>query len=361
MANLDATTWNDLQTTEGVSEKRFYQLGLVNAVKRATEGVSSYLLPSTIQALQTMSGARGQQIPVIKDQTPTVRMSASFDVPPNLLESDNYGFVAVDIFSGFRIYPSSFENNQIDEATYMRTIMQNVAYQMGKVKESVLAAKMEELKTQILDYTAQSSQNEGTYSFTGADVLEVDKAAQKDAMYFQLDALMEANDLGGMYNLVTSPNGVIPSDVEAAKFGANNSENVQWNQTLLPMDRRHYSKEISAGSDVFNGWFLRDGSLGSIDNFPADFRGNTKIGGKEWSVSDTDIPFIKGRCNIYTNTEATEATSYVKAGVAPVDSNLIMTHFKEQALWHRFYMVYPYNSDRTTRASDIVKIKGLTS
>ncbi len=360
MANLDATTWNDLQTTEGVAEDRRYPLGLVNGVKRATQGIGSYLLPSTIQALQTMSGARGQSIPVIKDGVPTVRMSASFDVPPNLLESDNYGFVAVDIFSGFRIYPTMFENNQIDKENYQRTIMDRVAYEMAKTKESVLAAKLEELKTQVLDYTAQSSQNTGTYSFTGSDVLEIDKAAQKDAMYFHLNSLMEANDLGGNYNLVTSPNGIIASDVEAAKFGANNSENIQWNQTLLPMDRRHYSKEISVGSDVFNGWFFRDGAIGTVSNFPADFRGETVVGEKRWSVSDMELRYLRSRCNIYTNREATEATSIVKGG-SPVDTNLVMSHFEEMAIWDRFYIVYPYNSDRATRPSDVVKVKGLTS
>ena len=43
------------------------------------------------------------------------------------------------------------------------------------------------------------------------------------------------------------------------------------------------------------------------------------------------------------------------------DSNMIMTHFQEMAVWIRFYIVYRYNSDLTTRANDIVKLKGLTT
>ena len=118
------------------------------------------------------------------------------------------------------------------------------------------------------------------------------------------------------------------------------------------------SGNIAAGSDVFNGWFLRDGSMGVFENFPFDFRNGTEINGKKWSISDVEIPFTRMRANVYVNTEATDATALVSAGT---DSNLIMTHFEEMALWNRFYIVYRYNSDLTTRANDIVKIKGLTT
>ena len=64
------------------------------------------------------------------------------------------------------------------------------------------------------------------------------------------------------------------------------------------------------------------------------------------------------RANIYTNSQATDATALISSGT---DYNLIMSHFEEMAIWVRFYVVYKYNSDLTTRANDIVKIVGLTS
>ena len=64
------------------------------------------------------------------------------------------------------------------------------------------------------------------------------------------------------------------------------------------------------------------------------------------------------RANIYTDTQATDATALITGGT---DSNLIMTHFEEMAVWVRFYVVYRYNSDLSTRVNDIVKIQGLTS
>ncbi|WP_288374105.1 hypothetical protein, partial [uncultured Chryseobacterium sp.] len=69
-------------------------------------------------------------------------------------------------------------------------------------------------------------------------------------------------------------------------------------------------------------------------------------------------PFTRMVANVYVNNAATDATAMVSAGK---DSNLIMTHFQEMAIWHRFYVVYRYNSDLANRVNDIVKITGLTT
>ena len=69
-----------------------------------------------------------------------------------------------------------------------------------------------------------------------------------------------------------------------------------------------------------------------------------------------EIPFTRMRANIYTNREATNADALISSGS---DSNTLMSHFEEMAVWIRFYVVYRYNSDLATRANDIVKIKGL--
>lgn len=361
MKHLDKTTWNDLQTTEGYSEKRFYHLGLVDAVKKSS-GFVDYLLPSTIKALETMSGARSVSVPFIKDKAVVVSQTPSFDVPANLLESDTYSFTAVDIVSGFRYYPAIFENNQIDEKQYLNTVMLNVADAMGKKKEEIIAAKLEELKTQKLEFIDQSNTNVGVYNFNETtDTLEVDKDGQNSAMFANLNAIMDANELSNSYNIVTSPNGLLGSVIEAQKYGVANQSNIQWNQTLLPMDSRFQSKTISVGDGNFQGWFIGDGEIGVISNFPYDFRANTVSGTKKWEVSDVELPRLRSRCNIYSNNEATDATSMVKEGANPQDSNLKMTTFKEQLIWDRFYLVHKANSDRVNRASGVVKIKGLNS
>lgn len=358
MAFINATLWNDLQVSNATNEKRFQEKGLIDAAKASTASVD-YVPPSAQEALRSASSLRDVQIPVIKDQTVVVNQTPGFaNIPSNLAETAKYSFQAYDVFSGFRHYPAAYENNQVDSEFARNQTMLNVAHQMGTTIEGILSTVMESRKTQTLGFTTQVSQGDGSFTFNATpDTLEISKAAQKETMFYNLEQLMNANDLGGMYRLVTSRGGLAVQKAEAAKYGANNDKNLQA-LGFLDSSRLHESSNISAGSDIFNGYFLRDGSIGIYENFPYDFRNGTMIAGKEWSISDVEIPFTGMRANIYTNSEATNADALITSGS---DSNLIMSHFEEMAIWIRFYVVYPYNSDLSTRANDIVKVSGKTS
>lgn len=360
MAYLDASQWNDLQVSEATNEKRFSELGIIDAVKASTPFVD-YIPPSAKAALQSTSSLRGVQIPVIKDQTVSVVQTPGFQfIPDNLLESDVYEFTAVDVFSGFRFYPSTYDNNMVD-MDYARTeTMRNIAYAMGNTIEGLLTTTLEARKTQVLDHTAQLSQGTlgGTFTFNaGTDTLELNKAAQQQTMFSSIDAIMAANELAGNYRYVTNRAGLAVQKMEALQFGSSNDRNIQA-LGMVGADRMHESGNISAGSDVFNGYALRDGSIGVFENYPYDFRNSTEINGKKWSITDVELPWARMRANVYTNSEATDATALISTGT---DSNSIMTHFEEMAIWIRFYQVYRYNSDLTTRANDIVKLSGKTA
>lgn len=359
MAFLDATQWNDLQVTGAQNEKRFAELGLVDAVKESTPFTDEFIPPAAKEALATASASRAVQIPVIKDQTVTVVTTPGFNfIPDNLPETDQFSFTAFDVFSGFRHFPAAYQNNTVSAEFARDQVMKNVAYQMGISIESILSTQLENRKTQILDNTLQVSQGDGTFTFNGGtDTLEINKAAQKETMFFNLEQLMDSNELPGNYRIVTNRAGLSVQISEAAKFGANNDKNLQA-LGFLPMDRVHQTGNISGGSDIFNGFFLKNGSIGMIENFPWDFAAGTEINGQKWSMSDVELPFARLRANIYTNSEATEATSLISPAT---DSNLIMTHFEEMAIWMRFYVVFRFNSDLANRANDIVKIKGLTT
>jgi len=358
MSYINASLWNDKQVSDATNEKRFSELGIIDAVKESTPFVD-YIPPSAKESLASVSSLRSVKIPVIKDQTVVVNQTPGFDfIPTNLEESAVYSFVAYDVFSGFRHYPSTYGNNMVD-SDYARTQkMKNIAYAMGNEIETILAARLEERKTQVLANTAQVSATAGDYDFdTTPDKLNIKLAAQKDTMFYNLEQLMASNELGGNYRIITNRAGLAIQKAEAAKYGANNDKNLQA-LGFLPTDRMHESGNIAAGSDIFNGWLLRDGAVGVFENYPFDFRNGTVVGGKEWSISDQEIPFTRMRANIYTNKEATNADALITSGS---DSNTIMSHFEEMAIWSRFYVVYKYNSDLATRANDVVKITGLTT
>jgi hypothetical protein len=359
MANLDATQWLDLQSTNTTSDSRYAELGVLDAVKASTPATSEYIRPSDAANLSSMSNLRDLQLPVIKEYTPTVVTTPGFSmIPSNLQETDQYTFVAYDVFSGMRHYPASFRNNAVDEQFAIKENMRRISYEMGKTVESILLSNLSARKSQVLANTTQVSFGTGTYSFnTGTDTLEINKAAQDETMFYSLEGLMASNELGGNYRIVTNRAGLARQKAEIAKYGMYNSKNIE-NLGFFDPSRMHESASISAGSDIFNGYLLRDGSIGVYENFPYDFAMGTNFAGKTWSVSDTEIENVKMRCNIYVNNEATDATSIITTGN---DINLKMTHFQETAIWARFYVVYRYNSSIGTRAQDIVKIQGLAS
>lgn len=357
MAFLDVTQWDDLQITGATNEKRFSELGLVDAVKASTPATAEFIPPSAREALRVASASRAVKIPVIKDQTVVVETTPGFNfIPDNLPETDEYSFTAFDVFSGFRHFPAAYANNVVDANFARDQVMKNVAYAMGNSIETILAAQLETRKSQLLNFTTQVSQGDGTFTFNGGtDTLEVNKAAQKETMFSNLNTLMSANELEGTYRIATNRAGMAVQRTEAAKFGAANDKDLQ-NLMFFGNDRIHESGNISAGSDIFNGWLIRDGSIGMVENFPWDFTNGTEINGKKWNITNMELPFTGMRANVYTNSEATEATSLISPAT---DSNLIMTHFEEMAIWIRFYVVYRFNSDLANRAQDIVKIKGL--
>ena len=359
MAYLDATDLLDVQSSNAFNAKRMSPLGILDLTVDSTP-FADYILPSDREKFATFSSLRTNQSLALLDQTITVSTTPGFAfIPSNLPETAQYSFTAVDVFSGFRHYPSQYANNAADEQQIKEMVMTNVLYEMGNTVETLIAVQLEARKSQVMTLgLTQVSSGAGSPAYTFAtSILSINKVAQQQTMFVNLNQLMTANKLGGNYRVVTSPAGLAVQLNEFAQNGAGNNTNTQGLAQFNPSNT-YESHNIAASTDIFNGWLIRDGAIGVFENYPADFRAGTQFAGKSWSISPTALPFLNMRANIYVNNEATDATALVGAGT---DSNMIMTHFQEMALWLRFYIVFPYNSDLTTRANDVVKIKGLTT
>ena len=358
MAYLDATLLVKYQQELAQSESRRSPLGIIDLVKASTP-FCDYISPDLITQMAQFSSDRPFTIPTILNQTPTVVTTPGFSfIPDNLTESAEYTFTMYDVFSGFRHYPSLYANNIIKADFDLQTKMTNVLYAMANTVEGIYSTTLEAQKSQIMDYLEQVNHNSGggTYAFTGADILTVDEAAQQATMFAPLDALMEANEIGGNYAVVTSPAGLVAQKLEALNFGAANDKNIQaWG--MLPAEDMHNSHNIST-SAVFDGFYVRKGAIGAYPNFPYDFRTGTTVGDAKWSISDMEMPFIKERVNVYTDTFKADASSLTASGT---DTNTLMSHGEEMGLWYRFVLVYRPNARLTTITNDIVKIQGLTT
>jgi hypothetical protein len=142
-------------------------------------------------------------------------------------------------------------------------------------------------------------------------------------MFYSLEALMDANEVGGNYRVVTNRAGLVRQKMEQLKYGAGNDKNLDA-LGFFGADRIHQSGNLTS-SAKFDGYFLRDGSIGAVENFPADFRAGTEFAGKKWGISDLPLPFVGMRANVFTDKNATDATSLITSGT---DSNLIMTSLR---------------------------------
>ena len=354
MAYLDTTWLVDWQSKFAQNEKRIQEFGVIDAVK-ASGQFQNFIDPETLSMMSIMSGARDAQIPVMKDQNVTVSSTPSFIIPANLEETDQYAFSAIDIVSGFRHYPSTYGNNAIRSEWAAAEKTKNVLMAMAEAKETALLTYLDARKTQVLTSTTQVSDIAGDYNFNSStDILEIKLAAQKETMFNKLATLMAANKLQGDGRVVTNPAGLSIQKTEALKYGAGNDKDINA-LGFLGLDRLHESFSIST-SAKFDGYWLRDGAIGTVSNFPYNFAAGTTLADKRWSISPMEMPFINSRVNVFTNSSATDATSLV-----PSDTNAIMTTFEEILFWDRFYVIYPYNSNLGTRANDIVKLQGLTT
>ncbi|AZA73569.1 hypothetical protein [Chryseobacterium indoltheticum] len=356
--NLDATMLNNYQDTNTVTESRYAELGAVDLAKNSTEK-ADWVKPSVIDEISQISSLRNLEIPAIVDQEVIVTSTPGFDIPANLTSSTKISPMVYDIFSGFRHFPAHYANNLIDEQFDLDHKFKKVSYGMGKALEAIILSRLEARKTQVLPLgSAQVSDGTKTFAFnTTTDTLEISKEAQKELMFSNISRIVGANEIGGDYEILTSRAGLAASRNEWAKYGNNNEKNLQALGYPSP-DQLHESGLLAPGSDNFVGYYVRNGAIAMYENFPADFRMGTKLGGKEWSMSDTEIPFARMRANVFVNREATDATALVATGR---DTNLIMTHFQEMALWIRVYIFEEFNSDLSTRANPIIKIKGLAS
>ena len=257
MALLDLSVLDDLQVKAATNEKLLANYGMIDLAKDSGKSID-YIPPSVMDELSRMSGARDAVLPALVDQTVTVGTTPGFaNIPSNLATSAVYNFTAVDVFSGFRIYPSQFENSTLDAAWYRDQVLMNVLQAMAVSIDDLIEVQLEARKTQTLSHLVQISQGNGTFTFNaGTDTLEISKAAVLEVMYWNLVNLMQANQLPGQYRLVTSPAGLVSSITEAREAGPANASNLLWNQAVIPADRLYSSNQLAAGSDIFNGFFV---------------------------------------------------------------------------------------------------------
>jgi len=348
---IDFSVLNAYQDSMTQTEKEVQSYGLLDCLRYNTPKCK-VLSPTLASKLQT---AEGQTIQYtgLKEDVITTTSVESFTIPSHLSDSEQKTVTAISIFSGFQLYPKWFVNNTIAYEDYLKNKYDEVFAAMAAAKETQVSTLLSTNKTQVLNGVTQINNGDGTFSFASS-ALTVDKAGQKDALFANLKTIMRINKKVGGYNMVVNEGGFNLAINEILKFGQQNSENRQFVLNQLPTIFE--SLGIAPGSDQFVAYMLRDGAIGGVQNYPSDFRDGTMVGEKKWGITDSAVPYVNERLNVYYNKEAVDASS-----LGDTTSHLRMTSMEEWGFLDKFFLVSEYNSDLTSRVNAILKVIGATS
>lgn len=351
---IDFSVLNAYQDRVTQTEKDQQRYGLIEALKHNTPMNKVLASPALKAHLQTVQG-RTTQYTGLKEDVITTTSVESFTIPSHLSVSEQKTLTSVSIFSGFRVYPGYFVNNTIEMSTYVQNKYDEVFSAMAAAKETQIANVLSTYKTQVLNGVTQINNGDGTFAFNDSlDTLTVDAAGQKDALFANLKTIMRINKKAGNYNMAVNEGGFNLAINEILKFGATNSENRQFALNQLPTIFETLG--IAPSTFQFVAYLLKDGAIGSVQNYPFDFRNGTVVGDKKWGIMPTPAPYIGERLNVFHNIEATDASDLGES-----TSDLRMTSYEEWGFLDKFFLVPNYNSDLGTRVNDIVKVTGATS
>ena len=351
---IDFSVLNAFQDKLVQTEKGNQNYGLINCLKFNTPKNKILASPALKAHLQTVQG-QTTQYTGLKESVITTTSVESFTIPEHLSVSEQKTLTSVSIFSGFRVYPGYFVNNIIEMNTYLQNKYDEVFSAMAAAKETLIANVLAAYKTQELAGVAQINGGDGVFTFDGAsDTLTANAAAQKDALFANLKTIMRINKKVGGYNMVVNEGGFNMAINEILKFGMQNAENRQFALNQLPT--LFESLGIAPGALQFVGYLLLDGAIGSVQNYPYDFRTGTVVGDKVWGIMPTPAPYIGERLNVFHNREAVDAS-----GLGDTTGELRMTSYEEWGFLDKFFLVSNYTSDLVNKVQDIVKVTGATS
>ncbi|HEY5590681.1 MAG TPA: hypothetical protein VIK55_06645 [Paludibacter sp.] len=327
--------------------------GLIECLKYNTP-FNKVLTPSLKAHLQQVEG-RTTEYTGLKESVITTTSVESFTIPAHLSTSEQKTLTAVSIFSGFQLYPAWFQNNTITMADYLANKYDEVFMAMANAKEVLIASLLDTYRNQTALAVAQINGGSGTFAFdAGLDTVTVNKAGQLDTLFANLKTLMRIAKKAGNYNIVVNEGGFNLALNEILKYGAANDKNLSFIQNMMP--KFFETLNIAPEAFQFKAYLLVDGAIGSVQNYPFDFRTGSTVDSKVWGIMPSPAPYIGERLNVYHNKEAVDASS-----LGETTGHLRMTTMEEWGFLDKFFLVTNYTSGLASRVQDIVKITGATA
>lgn len=346
MAYLLQTELAAIQTSTTETELRKKTHGVIPFAFDQTPSMPA--LTSEVKAAIEMANGRYVDISALKEMTPDITRSFTYDITPNLSESDKTRVTVYTVMSSFQYNPYTFLNNAAGAEEYKINKLKEIDKAIASDVSTTLLSILDARKTQVLDVTGAPT----GVLFNASDYVTMTEAVQAKPFFDYLETIMMQNNLNGEYSAVgTHSLRHILADIK--QYGSSNDKNLL--AQSFPTTYFESNLAVTASSNA-TAYMVKDGAIGIQQTYPAIFVANeSRIPGIEFSIGAQPLPQTGMKPLIMKQTQAYDETalsSHQAAGMSLVENYKVGVSFA---------VVSTYNSDITTRVNDVVKLELLDS
>jgi len=328
------------QSMEPAEQERFAtRFGLSSAFRYETERIP-WLTQKLRLHLNKVQG-RDTRIPAIKKGSISPVTAASYNLQLNLPETAYSTVTLVTLMVSWGIFPEDWENQHIDKEQILANRVKECDEALALAYEAYLYTHLNTYRTKV--WTDDSDLG---FSFdAAADILQVSKDAQfNDSFFANLATLARVNNWNSdTASFITNPAAGHMYN-RMAQLGAANAMNLQFQQ--LPLRFESLRVTNTAGYR-WSGFLCEAGAVGVVENYTLPFRIAKEVMGGKFEISPVALPMLGHKVGLYE-----------ELGAKASSQNGAMSWVDKYAMIHSFFLLKNYNSDDTTRVSNIVRIDG---
>lgn len=323
------------------NEFRVMQAGALATFQKQTDSGSSWVTPDLVNKAKMTTPVNSVVIPVINYKDVTIRSTRPLTISADENTSALYTVVWTTFAYGFKMYPAQHFNNDISYQRDFNAKMRAMLVKMTSAIETVAVAALESAKTQEI------GQLVGGHTFTLNTVHEFAASYKDSSIIGDLQPLMNSNDFYSVALDVVGNQGLNALLRRQEGFGAQNSENQQWQWN--GNNFAFSNLVLNPGAKKATGYAVNEGSLGILSRVEPDSIMRTRLKtGHEWDT--VVLPGLNIEFGSYTYDEAVSA-----AGLGAHATHLTRTGAQNFDFAVDLAFITPYNSDPANIPSPIIK------
>lgn len=323
------------------NEFRIMNAGMLSTFQSHTNSGTSWVTSDLKSKAMATTANNDVTIPVIDYKDVTIRTTRPLTIAADENTSQLYTVTWQTFAYGFKMYRAQHFNNDISYQRDFNAKMKAMLVKMTSAIEDAGVAVVEAAKTAVINQLV------GGHTFT-SDVVHEYAATYKDSQIIgDLLPMMQSNDFYNLSLDVVGNQGVNALLRRMEGFGAQNSENKQWQWNGC--DFMFTNAIANASGKKATGYAINQGTLGLLSRVEPDSQMRTKLGtSHEWDT--VTLPGLNIEFGSYFYEEAVSA-----AGLGAHATHLTRTGAEVFDFAVDLAFLVPHNSDDSTIPQSIIK------